>query len=100
IALRNIAISMGLHLNEWGLFDKKRKKICGANEREIYESLNLNYITPEMRENLGEIQFFSKNLNHPNLELIDYGELKGDLQDHTSSHVGTTSINETEIQEQ
>jgi DNA polymerase (family 10) len=97
IALRNIAISMGLHLNEWGLFDKRRKKICGANEREIYESLRLQYITPELRENLGEIQFFAKNLNHPILELIDYGDLKGDLHTHTDSTDGTMSIKDMAI---
>jgi len=97
IAIRNIAISMGFHLNEWGLFDKRRKKICGANEREIYESLHLKYITPELRENLGEIQFFSKNVTHPNLELIDYGDLKGDLHTHTYSTDGTMSIKDMAI---
>jgi DNA polymerase (family 10) len=97
IALRNIAISMGLHLNEWGLFDKRRKKICGANEREIYESLHLQYITPELRENLGEIQFFAKNLNHPILELIDYGDLKGDIHTHTDNTDGTMSIKDMAI---
>ena len=91
ISLRNLAISMGLHLNEWGLFDKKRKKIAGTNEREIYQNLRLQYIPPELRENLGEIQFFSKDQNHK-LDLIDYGDLKGDLHTHTDNTDGTMSI--------
>lgn len=95
ISLRNRAISMGLHLNEWGLFDKKRKKIAGTNEVEIYQKLRIQFIPPELRENLGEIQFFSKVQNH--IDLIDYGDLKGDLHTHTDNTDGTMSIKDMAI---
>ncbi|HEY9398509.1 MAG TPA: DNA polymerase/3'-5' exonuclease PolX [Nitrososphaeraceae archaeon] len=91
VSLRNLAISMGFHLNEWGLFNKKKKKIAGANEQEIYEKLGLQYIPPELRENCGEIGFFSNNQKE-RLDLIDYGDLKGDLHTHSDSTDGTMSI--------
>jgi DNA polymerase (family X) len=97
ISLRNLAISMGLHLNEWGLFTKKKKKIAGDNEQEIYEKLHLQYIPPELRENCGEIEYFSNNRNEI-LDLIDYGDLKGDLHTHSEITDGTMSIKDMALQ--
>jgi len=91
ISLRNLAISMEFRLNEWGLYNKKGKRIAGFDEQGIYESLQLQYIPPELRENNGEIQYFSGRRNTP-LELIEYGDLKGDLHTHTDSTDGTMSI--------
>ncbi len=89
ISLRNLAISKGFHLNEWGLFNKNKTKIAGANEKEIYEKLDLQHIPPELREDCGEIDFFSKK---DTLPLIEYGDLRGDLQTHSNSTDGTMSI--------
>ncbi len=94
ISLRNIAISKGLHLNEWGLFNKKKKKIAGASEKEVYEKLDLQYIPPELREDCGEIDFFSKK---DTLPLIEYSDLRGDLQTHSNSTDGTMSIKDMAI---
>ncbi|MFN2435365.1 MAG: DNA polymerase/3'-5' exonuclease PolX [Nitrososphaeraceae archaeon] len=91
ISLRNLAISMDLHLNEWGLYNKEGKKIAGTSEKEIYETLQLQYIPPELRENCGEIEYFSKHRNS-RLELIDYGDLRGDLHTHSEITDGTMSI--------
>jgi DNA polymerase (family 10) len=91
ISLRNLAISMDLHLNEWGLYNKGGKRIAGDNEQEIYETLQLQYIPPELRENCGEIEYFSKYRN-AQLELIDYGDLMGDLHTHSEITDGTMSI--------
>jgi DNA polymerase (family 10) len=93
ISLRNLATSMDFHLNEWGLYNKKGKRIAGFDEEEIYERLQLQYIPPELRENCGEIQFFTQSKNRP-LDLIDYGDLKGDLHTHSDSTDGTMSIND------
>ena len=97
ISLRNLAISMDLHLNEWGLYNKEGKKIAGTNEQEIYETLQLQYIPPELRENCGEIEYFSKHRNS-RLELIDYGDLRGDLHTHSEFTDGTMSIYEMAVQ--
>jgi len=91
ITLRNLAVSMGFHLNEWGLFTKKKKKIAGTNEQQIYNKLGLRYIPPELRENCGEIEYFSNNQNEM-LGLVEYGDLKGDLHTHTDISDGTMSI--------
>jgi DNA polymerase (family 10) len=97
ISLRNLAISIGLHLNEWGLFTKKKKQIAGDDEQEIYEKLHLEYIPPELRENCGEIEYFSNNQKE-RLDLIDYGDLKGDLHTHTEKTDGTMSIKDMALQ--
>ncbi len=97
ISLRNLAISKGFHLNEWGLFTKKKKKVAGINEKEIYKILDLQYIPPELREDCGEIEFFSKK-EKGNLNLIEYGDLKGDLHTHSDSTDGTMSIKDMALQ--
>lgn len=88
---------MNLHLNEWGLYNKGGKKIAGTNEQEIYETLQLQFIPPELRENCGEIEYFSKHRN-ARLELIDYGDLKGDLHTHSEITDGTMSIYDMAVQ--
>jgi DNA polymerase (family 10) len=97
ISLRNLAISIGLHLNEWGLFTKEKKQIAGDDEQEIYEKLHLEYIPPELRENCGEIEYFSNN-QEERLDLIDYGDLKGDLHTHSEKTDGTVSIKDMALQ--
>jgi DNA polymerase (family X) len=84
---------VGFYLNEWGLFNKKKKKVAGLDEQEIYEKLHLQYIPPELRENCGEIELFSNNQKE-RLDLIDYGDLKGDLHTHSDNSDGTMSIRE------
>lgn len=88
IALREIAMKKGYKLNEYGLFEG-RKKIAGEDEKEIYELLGLDYIHPEMRENKGEIEL-AKAHKLPNL--ISYDAVKGDLQVQTDWSDGADSI--------
>lgn len=97
ISLRNLAISMDLHLNEWGLYNKEGNKIAGTSEQEIYETLQLQYIPPELRENCGEIEYFSK-YRKSQLKLIDYGDLRGDLHTHSEITDGTMSIYDMAVQ--
>jgi DNA polymerase (family X) len=97
ISLRNLAISIGLHLNEWGLFTKNKKQIAGDDEQEIYEKLHLEYIPPELRENCGEIEYYANNQKE-RLDLIDYGDLKGDLHTHSEKTDGTMSIKDMALQ--
>jgi len=90
IAMRKIAQSQGLKLNEYGLY-KGSKKIAGKSEEEVYEKLGLRYIEPEMREDHGEIQLSQRD-NLP--KLINYRALKGDLQIQTDWTDGRNSISE------
>ncbi|MDO8600296.1 MAG: DNA polymerase/3'-5' exonuclease PolX [bacterium] len=88
VALREIAIKKGLKLNEYGLY-RGKKLIAGKTEEELYKALGLRYIELEMRENMGEIELAQHN-KLP--KLIDYGDLKGDLQVQTDWTDGENSI--------
>ncbi len=88
IALRQIAIRKGYKLNEYGLF-KGDKSEAGENEEEIYRQLGLKWIPPELREARGEIEA-AQNKNLP--DLIELGQIKGDLQMHTTASDGRDSL--------
>ena len=47
--MRNIAIKSGYKLSEYGLYDKNNTFIPLNSEKEIFEFLQLTYITPEKR---------------------------------------------------
>ena len=90
VTLRAIAKARGYKLSEYGLF-KGEKLVAGATESDVYRALGLAYVEPELRENQGEIEAArKKTLPH----LIDYNDLKGDLQVQTSWTDGTQSISE------
>ena len=101
VAMRKIAISEGLRLNEWGVFDKQNHRVAGATEEEVYRILGLEWIPPEMRENRGEIKIAKiekKGIEKEDKvrlsQLIGYEDLKGDLQVHSNYTDGTMSIEE------
>jgi DNA polymerase (family X) len=90
IALRKLAIKKGMKLSEYGVFlNKSNKLLAGKTEEECYKKLGLNYIEPELREDEGEIQLAAKN-KLP--KLINYNDLKGDLQMHTKYSDGNNTI--------
>ena len=91
VAMRKVALAKGLHLNEWGIFDKNQKKVAGTTEEDVYHILDLEWIPPEIRENNGEIEL-AKNGGKRLPHLIQYNDLKGDLQVHSNSTDGTMSI--------
>ena len=93
VAMRKIALAKGLHLNEWGIFDTSQHRIAGSTEQEVYQTLDLEWISPEMRENLGEVELAKKG-GKGLPKLIEYNDLKGDLQVHSNSTDGTMSIEE------
>ncbi len=82
IVLRKIAMEKGLKLSEYGLF-RGAKMIAGRTEEEIYKTLGMDWIAPELRENQGEIE---ASLNHNLPILIDIQDIKGDLHVHESSN--------------
>lgn len=97
VALRKIAISKGLRLNEWGVYDKKNRMVAGSTEEGVYNKLGLDWIPPEMRENNGEIELAKKEKDKGSSklklpDLIDYDDLKGDLHVHSNDTDGMISI--------
>jgi DNA polymerase (family X) len=88
VKLREIAIDKGYKLNEYGLY-KGNKVIASKTEKEIYSSLNLEWIPPELRTNHGEIEAAGEG-KLP--KLIGYDDVKGDLQIQTDWTDGEHSI--------
>jgi DNA polymerase (family X) len=92
VALRQRALKMGYTLNEYSLADLKTEKpVAGKTEEEIYARLKLDYIPPELRENLGEIDAAA---NHTLPNLITLDDLQGDVHMHTVETDGKNTIEE------
>lgn len=62
-----------------------------ANEEEIYTKAGLTFISPELREGLGEIEL-AKSKKLP--QLIDYKDLKGSLHNHSDWSDGVHTLEE------
>ena len=87
IAVRDRALQRGLKLNEYGLFRvADDHRVAGAFEAEIYATLGLAYVPPELRENRGEIRAAAAG-DLP--RLIERTDLRGDLHSHTTATDGT-----------
>jgi DNA polymerase (family 10) len=92
VALRQRALKLGYTLNEYSLADLKTEKpVAGKTEEEIYAKLNLDYVPPELRENLGEIDAAEK---HTLPALITLEDLQGDVHMHTVETDGRNTIDE------
>jgi DNA polymerase (family 10) len=92
VALRQRALKMGYTLNEYSLATLEGEKpVAGKTEEEIYGNLKLDYIPPEMRENLGEIELAQ---NHTLPQLITQHDLQGDVHMHTIETDGRNTIEE------
>lgn len=90
IAMRKIAISKGLKLNEYGVFNKS-SMVAGKTEDEVYSALGLKIIPPELRENQGEIE---ADLSGKLPVLVLEKDIKGDLHCHSNWDGGDDSIEE------
>ncbi len=55
IVIRRRALDRGLKVNEYGVF-RGDDLVCGRTEEEVYRSVDLPWIPPELRENRGEIE--------------------------------------------
>jgi DNA polymerase (family 10) len=92
IIMRDRGKRMGLKINEYGVFDAKTEKfLMGKDEEEVFRSVGLPYIPPEIRENWGEIEAAEKgSLPH----LLDLEDIRGDLQMHSTATDGGNSVEE------
>jgi len=90
IHLRGIAKAKGIKVNEYGVF-KGEKKIGGKDEKDVYRTLGIEWIEPELREDRGEIEA-AKEGYLP--KLVGEQEIKGDLHVHSKWSDGTSTIEE------
>jgi len=90
IKLRNIAKSKGLKLSEYGIF-RAEKRIAGMTEKEVYETLGMEFIPPELREDRGEVELA---LRHNLPQLIVSDDIRGDLHTHSTYSDSSATIKE------
>lgn len=90
VALRGRAQKRGFKLNEYGLTrEADGAEIACADEAEIYASLGLEWIPPELREDTGEIEA----AEHGRLpQLMGEGDILGILHCHSTWSDGKASI--------
>jgi len=92
VALRQRALKMGYTLSEWALAKLDDQSVVAAStEEEIYAALGMDWMPPELRENLGEIE---AAIRHELPKLIDAGDIRGDVHMHTTATDGRNSIAE------
>lgn len=97
IAIRDRAKRRGLKISEYGVFRERGDPraadefLCGATEEEVFASVGLGYIPPELRENTGEIEAAEEGRLPA---LIEERHLRGDLHMHTTWSDGAASARE------
>jgi DNA polymerase (family 10) len=92
VALRQRALKMGLTLNEYGLNRLKDNEwVAGKTEEDVYHTLKLDWIPPELRENNGEIEAAEK---HTLPDLITLQDIRGEVHMHTVETDGRNTIEE------
>jgi DNA polymerase (family 10) len=90
VKLRQIALDKGLSLSEHALTKVKGKgEILCATEEEVYKTLGLQYVPPEMREDRGEVEAAKAN-KLP--KLIQVKDIKSDLHMHSTYSDGKLTI--------
>jgi DNA polymerase (family 10) len=90
ILLRRLGQQRGLKINEYGVFYGTRR-VAGRTEEDVYRSVGLPLIPPELREARNEIELAQKG-RLP--ELVNREDIRGDLHMHTTATDGRSSIEE------
>lgn len=92
VHLRRLAKQRGLKISEYGVFRlEDDKRVAGATEEEVYASVGLPWIPPELREDRQEFDWAHAN-RLP--DLIELSQIRGDLHMHTNETDGQATIRE------
>ncbi|MBU1423620.1 MAG: DNA polymerase/3'-5' exonuclease PolX [Bacteroidetes bacterium] len=99
VEMRSISKKFGLSLNEYGFSElgeeekrgKAKRKIKCSDEADIFKTLGLLYVPPELRENMGEIEAASQN-KMP--DLIEEKDIRGTFHCHTNYSDGVNTLEE------
>ncbi|GLV57781.1 DNA polymerase/3'-5' exonuclease PolX [Dictyobacter sp. S3.2.2.5] len=92
IPLRRRALSMGMTINDYGLFKVENGDetlVPCKDETDIYHALKMDYVEPELREDMGEIDAAAR---HALPELVQESDLRGVLHAHSTWSDGQNSI--------
>jgi DNA polymerase (family 10) len=91
VRVREIAQRQGLSLSEYGFRRQDGSEILCPDEADVYETLGLPWIPPELREDRGEIQAASSG-DLP--RLVEWDDILGDLHAHTDWSDGAGTLAE------
>lgn len=89
-ALEERAKRYGIKVSEYGLFLEDHILPC-QEEKEIYATLELDYIEPELRENRGEVDAAARRLLP---SLIEEKDIRGIFHVHSAYSDGSASLAE------
>jgi DNA polymerase (family X) len=97
VHVRTLAKTMDLSLNEYGFSalgtDEKRGKakriVACKSEEDIYKTLGLEYIPPELREDMGEVEAAA---SHTLPVLVEEHDIRGTFHCHTNFSDGANTI--------
>lgn len=101
VHVRTLGVKRGLRINEWGVFEvpegvdpdtlkkDEGRRVGGATEEEVFASVDLPWIPPELREDRGEIAAAREGALP---RLVEVADLRGDLHMHSTWTDGQASI--------
>lgn len=90
VRMRQMAKDHGWKLNEYGLFEGD-KMLPSRDEKALYAHFGMDYIPPEMREEMGEVE---AALEHRLPKLVELRDVKGVFHMHTTATDGKMTIDE------
>jgi DNA polymerase (family X) len=99
VAMRSRAKDYGLSLNEYGFSEigstekrgKAKRIVKCKSEDDIYKALELKYVPPELRENMGETD---PAINKHLPRLVEDKDITGTFHCHTTASDGTSTLDE------
>jgi DNA polymerase (family X) len=92
VKLRTIGVKLGYKLNEYGLFRREDDALVASEtEEDIYKTLGMEWVPPELRENRGEIE---AAMERGLPDLVKLEEIRGDLHCHSDWSDGSMGIGE------
>ncbi len=92
IHLREYAVARGLKVREYGILDVATgQEHHFTREEDVYAYLGLQYIPPEIRQGLDEIE---RAARHQIPRLIELGDIRGDVHMHTTASDGHNTLEE------
>jgi DNA polymerase (family X) len=90
VALRERAVKDGFSVSEYSITEVETgEELNFEEEAQVYERLGYQFISPELRENAGELEAARKG-ELP--QLVELADIKGDLHTHTTWSDGRDSL--------
>lgn len=90
VAMRQRAKQQGEKISEYGVENTETGEVkTFKNEVDFFKHFGLHYITPELRQNKGEMEAFEQEVS-----LVSQQDIRGDLHMHTTWSDGAQSVEE------